>query len=74
VEVPFELTHGYDPVEMTSFTIQAALEDRPEACNARQAVAVMEMIIGMHVSSENGHGPVRLPLDRRHHTVDIPFA
>ena len=74
VEVPFELTHGFDPVEMTSFTMRAALEDRPEAANARAALTVMEMIMALHVSDAAGRVPVALPLDRRHRALDIPFA
>lgn len=74
IEIPFELTHGYDPVGMTSCTITAALEDQPEASNARQALTAMEMIIAMHVSDAAGGVPVRLPLNRQHHALDIPFA
>ena len=74
IDVPFELTHGYDPVQMTSFAIAAALSDRAEAANARQALAVLEMIIGMHVSDAAGRVPVRLPLARTHHALDVPFA
>ena len=74
VDVPFELTHGFDPVEMTSFAMRAALEDRPAAANARAALTVMEMIMAMHVSDQAGRVPVALPLDRRHHALDIPFA
>jgi hypothetical protein len=73
-EVPFELTHRYDPMEMTSFTLRAALEDRPEASNAREALTVMEMIMAMHVSDAAGRRPVSLPLDRAHDPLDIPFA
>lgn len=73
-DVPFELTHRYDPMEMTSFTLRAALEDRPEASNARQALRVMEMIMAMHVSDADGRRPVSLPLDRAHDSLDIPFA
>lgn len=73
-DIPFELTHGYDPVEMTSFAIEAALSDLAEASNARQAVTVMEMIMAMHVSDAAGQTPVRLPLNRQHHALDVPFA
>ena len=74
VDVPFELAHGFDPVEMTSFAMRAALESRPEASNARAALTVMEMIMAMHVSDQAGRTPVALPLDQRHHALDIPFA
>lgn len=74
VDVPFELTHGFDPVEMTGFSIRAALDDQPEASNARAALQVMEMIMAMHVSDRAGRTPVRLPLDRRHHDLDMAFA
>jgi len=74
VDVPFELTHGFDPVEMTSFAVSAVLEDQPEAANARAALTVMEMIMAMHVSDQAGRVPVALPLDRRHHALDVPFA
>lgn len=70
----FEQTQGYDPVEMTSFSMAAALEDRPEARNARDAVTVMEMIMAMHVSGRQGRRPVPLPLDPCHHALDVPFA
>ena len=73
-DVPFQLTHGYDPVEMTSFTLKAALEDHPDASNARQALMVMEMIMAMHVSDAAGHRPVGLPLDRQHYAMDLAFA
>jgi hypothetical protein len=73
-DLPFDLMHGYDPMEMTSVTLKAALEDRPEASNARQALTVMEMIMAMHVSDAAGRHPVALPLDRRHHAMDVPFA
>lgn len=73
-DVPFKLTHPYDPVEMTRFTLEAALQNRPQALNAQAALTAMEMIIGMHVSDEGGRIPVPLPLDRRHHLLDIPFA
>lgn len=74
IEMPFELTHGYDPVEMTSFAMAAALQDRPEASNARQALMVMEMIMAMHVSDSAGRTPVKLPLATQYHALDIPFA
>ena len=73
-KVPFELTHDYDPVEMTSFAIKAILNDHPEVRNARAAVTVMEMIMAMHISDSNGGIPVSLPLDSTHHNLDIPFA
>ena len=71
---PFPLTHGYDPVEMTGFTIRSMLEGRREAHNARSAVTVMEMIMAMHISDANGGQPVALPLAREHHSFDLPFA
>jgi predicted dehydrogenase len=73
-DVPFELTHGCDPVQMTGFAMAAALDRLPEAANARRAVTVMEMIMAVHVSDAAGRVPVRLPLERRHHALDIPFA
>jgi len=73
-DVPFELTHGYDPVQMTGFAMAAALHDLPEAANASRAVEVMEMIMAVHVSDTAGRVPVRLPLERQHHALDIPFA
>jgi predicted dehydrogenase len=74
VDVPFELMHGYDPVQMTGFAIAAAVRGLPEAANARRAVEVMEMIMAVHVSDAAGRVPVRLPLERQHHALDIPFA
>lgn len=74
IDFPFELTHSYDPIEMTSFAMAAALDDCVEASNTRRALTAMEMIIAMHVSDAAGCVPVRLPLDQRHHTLDIPFA
>lgn len=74
VDVPFESTHGFDPVEMTGCAVRAVLEDRPEAANSRAALTVMEMIMALHVSDQAGRVPVALPLDQRHHAVDIPFA
>lgn len=74
IEIPFELTHGYDPVEMTSRTITAALEDQPEASNARQALTALAMIIALHVSDAAGGVPVMLPLNRQYHALDISFA
>lgn len=73
-DVPFELSHGYDPVQMTGFAMAAALNDLPEAANARRAVEVMEMIMAVHVSDAAGRVPIRLPLERQHHALDIPFA
>lgn len=74
VDDSFELTHGYDPVEMTGFTMRAMMEDRPESRNARAAVTVMEMIVAMHISDAKGCAPVELPLAPEHHRLDIPFA
>ncbi len=74
VEVPFELSHGYDPVEMTGFAMAAALDDRAEAANARQALVVLEMIMATHLSDGAGRVPIRLPLEQRYHALDIPFA
>jgi len=73
-DVSFELTHGYDPVQMTGVAMAAALNGLPDAANARQAVTVMEMIIAVHVSDAAGRVPVRLPLEGQHHALDIPFA
>lgn len=74
IDEPFELTHGYDPVEMTSFTMLAMMADRPEAHNARGAVTVMEMIMAMHVSDAKSCAPITLPLATEHHHLDVPFA
>jgi len=30
--------------------------------------------MAVHVSDAAGRVPVRLPLERRHHALDIPFA
>jgi len=73
-EVPLEASHGYDPVEMTSFTIRAALEDTREARNAKAAVTVMEMIMAMHVSDQRGNVPISLPLAEEFYDLDLPFA
>lgn len=73
-DVPLKLSHGYDPVEMTSFTMRAALEDRPEAYNAAAATTAMEMILAMHVSDRQGNIPIPLPLAKEFHDLDLPFA
>lgn len=73
-DVPFELRHGYDPVQMTGFAMAAALNSLPEAANARRAVEVMEMIMALHVSDAAGRVPIRLPLERQHYALDIHFA
>jgi predicted dehydrogenase len=73
-EVPFQLTHGYDVVEMTGFTIASAMRDRPEASNAREAATVMEMIMAIHVSAAEGRTPQTIPLGSKHGSLDVPFA
>jgi predicted dehydrogenase len=73
-DVPLETSHGYDPVEMTSFTMRAALGDLPEARNAAAAATVMEMIMAMHVSHQQGSVPIPLPLAKEFYDLDLPFA
>jgi hypothetical protein len=32
------------------------------------------MVIGAHVSSRNGHVPIKLPLSEEHQALDIPLT
>lgn len=71
--VPFE-SASLDMIEMLAAGIEELIGDGPISCSGEDGLAVLEMIIGAHVSSREGNIPVTLPLAEQYHELDIPLT
>jgi len=73
-EIPFDLSHNWDVVYLTAEAIRQLISDKEITFNVSNATTVMEMITGFHASNNQGHVPVRLPLDKSFHKMKFSFA
>jgi predicted dehydrogenase len=73
VPVPFE-GEMLDMVQMLAEALRELLGGDNIACAGHDGLASLEMVIGVHVSSANGCGPIELPLAPIYQSFDIPLT
>ena len=71
--VPFQ-AYPVDSVEILEEAIRELISDKPVSCTGNDGLTSLEMLIGTHISHENGNVPVALPLSEEHAEKDIPFT
>ena len=61
-------------IDMLVNALEELISDRQISCTGADGLASLEMLIGAHISSERGGGPVQLPLHGDDQQVLIPFT
>jgi predicted dehydrogenase len=63
-----------DMVEILIAGLKELLGNGPITCSGHDGLTTLEMVIGAHLSSQNDGVPVRLPLSKEYHEMDIPLT
>jgi predicted dehydrogenase len=66
-----------EPVDVFNMLEAAIVEligEGPISCGGAEGIQSMEMLMATHISHDEGHRPVSLPLDPTYFALDIPFT
>ncbi len=63
-----------DVIDILEAAITELISEAPVTCGGAEGIQSMEMLMATHISHEEGHRPVALPLDPVYHALDIPFT
>ena len=69
------LIHKYDTVLMTTYSLKKILKNSKviNYQNIKDAIQVMEIIIGIHISSKLNK-EIKIPISKKFHNFSVNFA
>jgi predicted dehydrogenase len=72
--VPFRRDAPHEIVKLTAAAIAGLLGEGPVSCTAEDGLRALEMVVALHLSDEQGHAPVPLPLGPEHAEREVRIA
>jgi hypothetical protein len=63
-----------DLIRLLGETIMENLSDAEVSCTGSDGLASLQMIMGFHVSDQEDHVPISLPLSPKYHNMAVDFT
>jgi predicted dehydrogenase len=67
-------TEPLDPQKLIEGTITEILGNRPLSCTGTDGLASLEMVMAFHVSDNEGHVPIQIPLPSHYEGLKVNFT